>query len=348
MKFTPLLPISPQLGVTLIVPAFDLASQKLPPGPSMATHCDSCHAAARQVARLLEIRHTGSGKPSELLGVGSTDDGESIKPLATFGTVADISDRMARCLSCQDLHFEVMRWAALDDWEPKAHLLVGIHIRSAIDRRLQPMLLTVEAWDPSTVDTPERDSSESYFVNLQPLDEGGPSDPRGRIIDRHSADLDLVKEWIQVCEEHHGDICKPTSLSKRLPTEACPSRILLVDLENSCLCFSALEEHYIALSYVWGLAETLRTTTANLSHHLEPGSLDFRHKQVAIPVTIRDFMSLAFRMGFRYVWVDSLCVIQDGPELREQLGGMAAIFASAHLTIVAEGPTADFGMWNLC
>ena len=93
-----------------------------------------------------------------------------------------------------------------------------------------------------------------------------------------------------------------------------------------------------------GQTNTLRTTRANLQEHLKPGSLDFTNRNLLLPDTIRDFMRLTARLGICYAWVDSLCVVQDGDDLQQQLNGMAAIFASANLTIISGGLSVNYGL----
>jgi hypothetical protein len=46
----------------------------------------------------------------------------------------------------------------------------------------------------------------------------------------------------------------------------------------------------------------------------------------------------------RYAWIDSLCIVQDGYDLQEQLNGVAAIFASTYLTVIWNGSDANCGL----
>jgi hypothetical protein len=47
-------------------------------------------------------------------------------------------------------------------------------------------------------------------------------------------------------------------------------------------------------------------------------------------------MTVTSRLGYRYLWVDRLCIIQDNDAHRRlHLASMAAIYANASITIIA-------------
>ncbi|KAI0663953.1 heterokaryon incompatibility protein-domain-containing protein [Cubamyces menziesii] len=88
--------------------------------------------------------------------------------------------------------------------------------------------------------------------------------------------------------------------------------------------------NYIALSYVWGGPQPHSTCRANLTSYMHGiGS-------VGLPQTIRDAIHVTHALGFRFLWVDSLCIVQDWPEdLQRELGRMRHIYRHALLTIDA-------------
>lgn len=78
---------------------------------------------------------------------------------------------------------------------------------------------------------------------------------------------------------------------------------------------------------------------------MSPGSLDIVTGDVRIPATIRDAIRLASLLEKRYLWVDRLCIVQDGSTKQLYLDSMAAIYANACLTIAATaGTDADHGL----
>jgi Heterokaryon incompatibility protein (HET) len=56
------------------------------------------------------------------------------------------------------------------------------------------------------------------------------------------------------------------------------------------------------------------------------------------PLTVHDDMRLCRDMGWQYLGVDALCIVQDDEESRtSQISCMQAIYLHADLTVVAAG-----------
>jgi hypothetical protein len=101
---------------------------------------------------------------------------------------------------------------------------------------------------------------------------------------------------------------------------------------------------YVALSYVWGLKKNYTTNISNIRVHQQQGSLETFLGE--IPQVIRDAMDLVRRLGFRYLWVDSLCIVQNSKRswnLNSRV--MNLIYGNASLTIcAADGSDAWLGL----
>lgn len=128
---------------------------------------------------------------------------------------------------------------------------------------------------------------------------------------------------------HGHKRCKHISPSSdvRLPTR------LLDCTDPACPCLVSTEGQdgrYVALSYVWGEAQPHKTTNANqavYSAGIDPSLL---------PQTILDAIYVTHTLGFQYLWVDSLCIIQDsGEDKLHEIGRMHLIYRHAYLTIIA-------------
>lgn len=94
---------------------------------------------------------------------------------------------------------------------------------------------------------------------------------------------------------------------------------------------------YIAVSYRWperfpGEAKSTRDTVREKKGGLNVSKL---------PQIFNDVFQVAMRMGISYVWIDSLCIIQDDPEdWNHEAALMSQIYQSAYLTVataVSEG-----------
>ena len=103
-------------------------------------------------------------------------------------------------------------------------------------------------------------------------------------------------------------------------------------------------EDYVALSYVWGRNTPYCTLLSNILQHCEPGGLEiFRNR---LPKVIQDAILLVQRLGYRYLWIDSLCMLQDSPRSwRLNSQNMDLIFGNAALTIcAADGNDSSTGL----
>lgn len=124
-----------------------------------------------------------------------------------------------------------------------------------------------------------------------------------------------------------------------------PSILLSWVIDTAYLCLVPAEHNtqYIALSYVWGQTEMLKTTQKTLRSLQAAGALSARLK---VPPVIRRAISLASQLRQRYLWVDSLCIMQDDKEsLDLHIRHMDSIFEAAIFTIIAaDGVYAEYGI----
>lgn len=100
---------------------------------------------------------------------------------------------------------------------------------------------------------------------------------------------------------------------------------------------------YLALSYVWGKRKPawLFASTGNIHDISKPFGL--AAGTVAgkrLPHMIREAMQLTLLLGHRYLWVDSICIVQDDEaEKRYLVGRMDEVYQGAFATIMVPGCT---------
>jgi hypothetical protein len=89
-------------------------------------------------------------------------------------------------------------------------------------------------------------------------------------------------------------------------------------------------EPYMALSYCWGQDQQLK---------LAQDTIDSMSDEIMwqdLPQTIKDAVLVTQELQIRFLWIDSLCTIQDNAEeMSDQIAQMPEIYSSATVTILA-------------
>lgn len=81
---------------------------------------------------------------------------------------------------------------------------------------------------------------------------------------------------------------------------------------------------------MWGEAQPHQTTISNVSAYSDAISPSI------LPRTIRDAIYVTRILGIRFLWIDSLCIIQDSDEDKlHELGRMHHVYRYAFLTLIA-------------
>lgn len=102
----------------------------------------------------------------------------------------------------------------------------------------------------------------------------------------------------------------------------------LVEMEAASRLYS-----YAALSYCWGPGgegeHRQETLQGNLQSRMNRFSLN------DLPHTIRDAVQVCLRLKIRYLWVDAICIVQDGKDKQREIGQMYKVYQAADLVINA-------------
>ncbi|KAI0109116.1 heterokaryon incompatibility protein-domain-containing protein [Nemania sp. FL0031] len=154
------------------------------------------------------------------------------------------------------------------------------------------------------------------------------------------ASCQLAKNWLGQCRSFHGQHCARHVGGSQLPT-----RVINVgqgEEQPSLLVTSGRRGLYCALSYCWGKANFITATRASLSNLIKgiPTKI--------LPRTIKDAIEVTKSLGFQYLWVDSLCILQDDPEdWYREASHMADVYLNAEVTIAATSAhDADGGLFG--
>jgi Heterokaryon incompatibility protein (HET) len=143
-----------------------------------------------------------------------------------------------------------------------------------------------------------------------------------------------AKKWIENCCSSHDSCPKP---GNTLPTRVVDVGDLRSNQPPILFISNGAEAPYTALSYCWGEPppkpqppQPVMTTTATIDNFKEglPVSL--------LPQTIKDAIHTTRQLGFRYLWVDVLCILQDDKvDKHKEIRKMKEIFSNAVVTISA-------------
>lgn len=143
--------------------------------------------------------------------------------------------------------------------------------------------------------------------------------------------FEIASKWLQNCLETHSEC--PKQLSRL------PSRVIDVgsDEKDPFLYISKGERgSWLALSHCWGLGQNFITTSSTINLFSERIPLD------DLPETFKDAILITRRLGYQYVWIDSLCIIQDSREDWEvESKKMASIYQNSATTISADAADGD-------
>jgi len=178
--------------------------------------------------------------------------------------------------------------------------------------------------------------SQRGDYGIQLIDEPTTSEfLRGRLVGDEMR-VEMLKGWISRCHHDHGKSCVQSVINlKSLSTTGVPV-LTVIDVEELRLCNPPKDTPYVALSYVWGHDNTPVTLLKNQEAFSQMGGL-----AIKLPQTIQDALELVKALDFRFLWVDSLCIVQDDLDKKQSwIDNMDAIYASAVLTLVAATGTA--------
>ncbi|KAF2734550.1 HET-domain-containing protein, partial [Polyplosphaeria fusca] len=151
--------------------------------------------------------------------------------------------------------------------------------------------------------------------------------------------LEQARVWLNHCVDQHADSCLSPSGA------LLPSRVIAVgnEAQNPFLYESFPGEIgvYATLSYCWGQTRTFTTVSSTISDRKQ----GFGPEE--LPQTCRDAVLVTRALGIRYVWIDSLCIIQDSKEDWErEAAKMCDVYSNSHITFAAlDSKDSDTGLF---
>lgn len=139
-----------------------------------------------------------------------------------------------------------------------------------------------------------------------------------------------IKSWLRECDESHPQCKKysfPSFAPKRLLDLQSPEPHVYKIVETDM----TIKEPYCTLSHSWGKARFITTTQVNLQQHMEVGV-----PRKDLPKNFAEAIDVVRELGVRYIWIDSLCIVQgEGGDFLTQGGLMHAVYRNSYCNIVA-------------
>ncbi|KAJ4386831.1 hypothetical protein N0V93_009729 [Gnomoniopsis smithogilvyi] len=147
----------------------------------------------------------------------------------------------------------------------------------------------------------------------------------------HGSVFDIARTWTSECEENHD--CEtwngpkdPNWIPKRLIDLTDPSALRLLERDSE-----RPSGRYAALSHCWGPDPHFLTLSRN--------NIDVFRQNIRttnLPKSFQDAIFICSRLGIHYLWIDSLCIIQDSEDQADWLlhtREMELVYANCYLNL---------------
>jgi hypothetical protein len=138
----------------------------------------------------------------------------------------------------------------------------------------------------------------------------------------------MASHWLKVCRESHSKCNKHIG-------QISPSRLVSTDRDLTRIVLrNELEglPAYATLSHCWGKAkfETLKIDNLDTFREQIP--------EKALSQTFKDAISTAQEFGIPYIWIDSLCIVQDdNDDWTREAARMSSVYGGSILNVAASG-----------
>lgn len=147
--------------------------------------------------------------------------------------------------------------------------------------------------------------------------------------------LGLARTWLNTCCESHAQ-CRSDSNGRlasnfQLPTRLLDIRSNVPRLTETSNYIWVDRPHYATLSHCWGTEQFLCLTTDNVGRLTREGIA-----LTELTKTFQDAITIARAVGLDYIWIDSLCIVQDDlGDWYKEAAAMSSVYSGSTLNIAA-------------
>lgn len=147
--------------------------------------------------------------------------------------------------------------------------------------------------------------------------------------------LPLISRWLQICQRTHWQC-------RHLREDYLPTRLLSTNAHGVRLVLKHEVPHssiYATLSHCWGKERFQMLSKHNIHAFRQ------RIPDTALSKTYKDAILVARSLGLAYIWIDSMCIIQDDDgDWDREAATMSAVYGGSSLNIAATAaPDGTFG-----
>jgi Heterokaryon incompatibility protein (HET) len=150
--------------------------------------------------------------------------------------------------------------------------------------------------------------------------------------------LSLIGKWIGNCKKSHECGQYTTFKDNQNGRSNYPTRLLFVGtVQKPTLQLEETinfprKERYLTLSHCWGGLDFFKLTDTNYTQ------LCKQIPENQLTKTFKDTITLTRKLDVRYLWIDSLCIIQGNQEdWKYEAGRMLQVYRNSYCTIAATG-----------
>ncbi|CAJ2501525.1 Uu.00g043780.m01.CDS01 [Anthostomella pinea] len=146
--------------------------------------------------------------------------------------------------------------------------------------------------------------------------------------------LDLAKAWLESCETSHA-ACRSMRVAQWRPSRLLHWPSIPAFQDHLSVHEGEREEYdsnvrYLTLSHRWIAEKEMLLQRANMD--------ELRHgvRFEGLKASIRDAIKVANHLGYTYLWVDTLCIVQNDPkDLALQISQMDKVYRNSACNIAA-------------
>lgn len=128
--------------------------------------------------------------------------------------------------------------------------------------------------------------------------------------------LERAKEWIDECEHDHAGRCREAAVENKyyptrlievnpIPDSKGVARLVSSKEDEKIAGQPVFEGHYLTLSHCWGKKLFMRMTSENRATLQEAIYVN------DLPLTFKHAIEVTRSLGFKYIWIDAICIQQD-------------------------------------